>query len=71
MALQAMRKYDGRQAAVHTIDPNRHLNAVLSDLQPTAENLAHFLFDWCAEQGWPVGGVGVSETPKTWAWYER
>ena len=47
---------------------HRHLNDVL-DFNPTAENLARWLFDWCQKMGWPVKEVGVSETPKTWAWY--
>ena len=52
------------------------------DFNPTAERLAHYLQEWIATPGnipglsgllhaspWPVTlGVGVSETPKTWAW---
>lgn len=50
---------------------HRHLNDVLPPEvgNPTAENLARWLFDWCLKMGWPVKEVGVSETPKTWAWY--
>jgi 6-pyruvoyltetrahydropterin/6-carboxytetrahydropterin synthase len=40
------------------------------DWNPTAENMAEHLYRWCKGM-WPeVAGVGVSETPKTWAWYE-
>lgn len=50
-----------------TLD-HRHLNEVL-DFNPTAENLARYLYDWCRER-WPdVAAVSVSETPKTWATY--
>lgn len=49
---------------------HRHLNDVLT-VPPTAEHLAYFL---AGIPGWtaPVSGrvaVGVSETPKTWAWW--
>jgi 6-pyruvoyltetrahydropterin/6-carboxytetrahydropterin synthase len=47
---------------------HRHLNDMM-DCNPTAENCAHLIFDWCAAQGWPVSEVGWSETPKTWAYY--
>ena len=49
---------------------HRHLNDVLWT-NPTAELLAKWLFDWCQanEPTWPVSGIGVSETPKTWAWF--
>lgn len=50
---------------------HRDLNEVL-DTNPTAENLAAHLWSMLA----PViptpancVGIGVSETPKTWAWY--
>lgn len=48
---------------------HRHLNDVLH-FNPTAERLAQWLYEVCAGQGWPVAAVGVSETPKTWAWFE-
>lgn len=47
---------------------HRHLNDVV-DFNPTAELLAQFVYDWCAEMGYPIARVGWSETPKTWAWY--
>lgn len=49
---------------------HRHLNDVV-EFNPTAENFAHHIFEWCEAQGWPVVMVEWSETPKTWASYER
>lgn len=50
---------------------HRHLNDVLgSGIETTAENLAMHLFQTASYFGWPIVGVGVSETPKTWAMYE-
>lgn len=56
---------------------HRHLNEVLSheqtglEVAPTAENLAKFMFDHWADH-WPdLHAIGISETPKTWAWYIR
>lgn len=46
---------------------HRHLNDTL--VQPTAEHLAEHLAKRCRQMGWPVAAIGVSETPKTWAWY--
>ena len=49
---------------------HRHLNDVLPG-QPSAENIARFLFVW-ARQRWPqTEAVRVSETPKTWAEYRE
>ncbi len=57
------------------IDDNldhRHLNEVLGgSVETTAENLAAHLWRKCAEWGWPVAAVHVSETPKTWATYRE
>jgi len=52
-----------------TLD-HRHLNDVLS-VNPTAENLARFVFDFIelSHPEWPLTSVGWSETPKTWAVY--
>lgn len=47
---------------------HHNLNDLLP-FNPTAENLCRWLFDLCQSWGWPVSGVGVSETPKTHAWY--
>jgi 6-pyruvoyltetrahydropterin/6-carboxytetrahydropterin synthase len=50
---------------------HRDLNQVLP-VSTTAENLAYFLYQWCKER-WPetLVKVGVSETQKTWAWYQE
>jgi 6-pyruvoyltetrahydropterin/6-carboxytetrahydropterin synthase len=58
-----------------TLD-HRHLNGVLPFMNPTAENLARFLVDALRSQvpSIPEGAtvsVGVSETPKTFAWWEE
>ena len=49
---------------------HRHLNEVVV-FNPTAENLAAFVFGWIerTQPDWPVSSVGWSETPKTWAVY--
>lgn len=47
---------------------HQDLNEVFS-FQLSAENLARYLFEWCAQR-WPQTlEVRVSETPKTWASY--
>lgn len=53
---------------------HQHLNLVL-EVQPTSENLARVLYDWCAAelrlpQGAFVESVRVSETSATWAEYQ-
>jgi 6-pyruvoyltetrahydropterin/6-carboxytetrahydropterin synthase len=46
---------------------HRHLNDVLGDDNVTAEQIAKYLFDWCASL-WPeTSAMRVSETHKTWA----
>jgi 6-pyruvoyltetrahydropterin/6-carboxytetrahydropterin synthase len=47
---------------------HQDLNEIVS-FQPSAENLARFVYDFCAGMDWPVVAVGWSETPKTWAVY--
>lgn len=52
---------------------HRHLNDATTH-NPTAENLAHLLSTVLAIRvGLPthvtIAGIGVSETPKTWAWW--
>lgn len=51
---------------------HRHLNDLFS-FNPTAELLAEWLWReavrYLPAGSWRVSGVGVSETPKTWAWY--
>jgi 6-pyruvoyltetrahydropterin/6-carboxytetrahydropterin synthase len=49
---------------------HRHLNDAV-DFNPTAELMAQHIYEWCEAQGWPVSRVGWSETPKTWAYFER
>ena len=44
------------------------------DAEPTSENLARVLFDWCAANlalpsAASIAAVRVSETPATWAEY--
>jgi 6-pyruvoyltetrahydropterin/6-carboxytetrahydropterin synthase len=49
---------------------HRHLNDILP-MQPSAENLARYLYEGASRQ-WPqVTAIRVSETPKTWAEYRR
>jgi 6-pyruvoyltetrahydropterin/6-carboxytetrahydropterin synthase len=53
---------------------HRMLNDVI-DAEPTSENLARVLFDWCAANialpspSAAIAAVRVSETPATWAEY--
>jgi 6-pyruvoyltetrahydropterin/6-carboxytetrahydropterin synthase len=49
---------------------HRHLNDRLA-VNPTAEQLARHLYEQAAKllPGAPLVAVGVSETPRTWAWY--
>ena len=43
----------------------------LPSMNPTAENMAKYFYT-IAKQWFPeLIGVGVSETPKTWAWYQN
>ena len=48
---------------------HRCLNGVLDNLNPTAENLAYFIYTYAQTLYPEVHAVGVSETPKTWAWF--
>ncbi|MFJ2816288.1 6-pyruvoyl trahydropterin synthase family protein [Streptomyces sp. NPDC091279] len=48
---------------------HRHLNEVMSGLNPTAEHMARWLFEQWAPRYPELSGVRVSETPKTWAEY--
>lgn len=52
-----------------TLD-HRDLNTIF-DMQPTAENLARYLFDLCKAMYPQTVCVKVSETPKTWASYRE
>lgn len=64
---------DPVKAYLAEVYDHRHLNEVV-DVEPTSENLARVLFDWCiANLSLPrtvaVEAVRVSETPATWAEY--
>lgn len=50
-----------------TVD-HRHLNDLVKE-NPTAENLAHWLYDQWSGSFPELSAVRVSETPKTWAEY--
>ena len=49
---------------------HRNLNEVL-ECYTTAENMAHYLYNWCKERWSTIESVSVSETPKTWATYKQ
>lgn len=53
-----------------TLD-HRHLNDVLSGIQPSAEQLAQYLFKHFKPDFPELSAVRVSETPKTWAEYHE
>ncbi|MGW2705521.1 6-pyruvoyl trahydropterin synthase family protein [Streptomyces sp. NPDC001340] len=48
---------------------HRHLNDVISGRNPSAENLAMWIFELWSERFGEISAVRVSETPKTWAEY--
>lgn len=50
---------------------HRDLNDVLPGINPTAEHLAAYLVHQVQTrlEGYDMIAVGVSETPKVWAWY--
>jgi 6-pyruvoyltetrahydropterin/6-carboxytetrahydropterin synthase len=50
---------------------HRHLNDVLPNISPTAENMAHILFLEFDIKLTELYAIEVSETPKTNARYER
>jgi 6-pyruvoyltetrahydropterin/6-carboxytetrahydropterin synthase len=52
-----------------TLD-HRILNEVWPEMNPTAENIAKRLFDEFRTYFPELVELGVSETDKTWAWYE-
>lgn len=47
---------------------HRHLNDVLP-FNPTAENMAAHLYDWCRERWKETSAVRVQETATSWAEY--
>ncbi|MDT0548313.1 MULTISPECIES: 6-carboxytetrahydropterin synthase [Streptomyces] len=48
---------------------HRHLNDLLTDRNPSAENLARWLYERWLPRFPELSSVRVSETPKTWAEY--
>lgn len=53
----------------NTVD-HRFLNDVMpAHLASTAENLAYWIYETFIQEYPELKMVGVSETPKTWAWY--
>lgn len=50
---------------------HRHLNEVVPDFNPSAENLAMWIYSVWVERFAEITAVRVSETPKTWAEYRR
>lgn len=48
---------------------HRHLNDVMGDIQPSAENIARFLFKAFQAQFPKLRSISVKETPKTIATY--
>jgi len=52
-----------------TLD-HQHLNKVIS-VMPTAENLAREIYKKFKPQFPLLKKIGISETPKTWAYYEN
>lgn len=66
-----VRDYGDLKAVKQFIDSaldHRHLNDVLM-FQPSAENLARYLFEQFQSDFPELSAVRVSETPKTWAEY--
>ncbi|WP_445398142.1 6-pyruvoyl trahydropterin synthase family protein [Streptomyces sp. LE64] len=48
---------------------HRHLNDVMTDRNPSAENIAMWVYENWREEIPEMTAVRVSETPKTWATY--
>ncbi|MFI0412403.1 6-pyruvoyl trahydropterin synthase family protein [Actinomadura sp. 3N508] len=66
---------DAVKAHLADVYDHQDLNEVI-DVEPTSENLARVLFDWCTAnvplpEGAMVESVRVSETSATWAEYGR
>lgn len=49
---------------------HRHLNDVFGNMQPSAENMCHWLYFKFHSMGLPIHAVELSETPKTNCRYE-
>ncbi len=50
---------------------HRHLNDVLCELNPSAEQIAQWIFGHWKEKFPELTAVRVSETPRTWAEYRQ
>ncbi|WSQ02198.1 6-carboxytetrahydropterin synthase QueD [Streptomyces sp. NBC_01232] len=48
---------------------HRHLNDVITDCNPSAENMAMWIYTVWSERFREISAVRISETPKTWAEY--
>ncbi|MFJ6701068.1 6-pyruvoyl trahydropterin synthase family protein [Streptomyces sp. NPDC091272] len=48
---------------------HRHLNDLLTDRNPSAENLARWIYETWSDRYPELSAVRLSETPKTWAEY--
>jgi len=57
------------KAWIDTEVDHRHLNDVTGGLNPSAENLAAWMFDMWASVYPELTAVRISETPRTWAEY--
>ncbi|MEV7975577.1 6-carboxytetrahydropterin synthase [Streptomyces sp. NPDC086519] len=63
------RELDSLKKWIDEVLDHRHLNDVLRERNPSAENLARWVHEkWC-EDFPEMTAVRVSETPKTWATY--
>jgi len=60
----------GSIARIENVETVRSLTTPAVTFNPTAENLAKHFFDYCHAFWSETARVGVSETPKTWAYYE-
>jgi len=65
------RKLDGVKQYLDDVLDHQHLNNVLFNIEPTAENIAKHLYDWFKATIPRLSAVEVSETPKTNCRYER
>lgn len=65
------RELDTFKRYLDTTFDHHHLNDVLEPINPTAENIARVLYDWCAGRWIDVVSVTVCETAKTSASYSK
>lgn len=64
------RELDGIKTYIDDVFDHKHLNDILLELNPSAENIAKFMFDKLHSQYPLLFKIEVSETPKTKAIYE-